>query len=83
MRIKLTDKGCEVRDAVDALYQKHVRTVEQVGGINADEFSAQQGAAPARAVLDRSDPISVVMRLGGAMTPSGRSEEILRPARTL
>src|SRR6201985_3761101 len=27
------------RDAVDALYQKHVRTVEQVGGINADEFS--------------------------------------------
>ena len=24
---------------VDALYQKHVRTVEQVGGINADEFA--------------------------------------------
>src|ERR1700720_3255539 len=39
VRIKLTDKGREVRDAVDALYQKHVRTVEQVGGINADEFS--------------------------------------------
>jgi DNA-binding MarR family transcriptional regulator len=39
VRIKLTDKGCEVRDAVDALYQKHVSTVEQVGGINADEFS--------------------------------------------
>jgi DNA-binding MarR family transcriptional regulator len=39
VRIKLTDKGCEVRDAVDALYQKHVRTVEQVGCINADEFS--------------------------------------------
>ena len=38
MRIKLTDKGREVRDAVDALYQKHVRTVEQVGGINAEEF---------------------------------------------
>jgi len=38
VRIKLTDKGREVRD-VDALYQKHVRTVEQVvGGINADEF---------------------------------------------
>src|SRR6266851_3287805 len=29
VRIKLTDKGREVRDAVDALYQKHVRTVEQ------------------------------------------------------
>src|SRR5450759_1997304 len=39
VRIKLTDKGREVRDIVDTLYQKHVRTVEQVGGINADEFS--------------------------------------------
>ena len=39
VRIKLTDKGREVRDTVDSLYQKHVRTVEQVGGINADEFN--------------------------------------------
>jgi DNA-binding MarR family transcriptional regulator len=39
VRIKLTAKGQEVRDIVDTLYQKHVRTVEQVGGINADEFS--------------------------------------------
>ena len=39
VRIKLTDKGREVRDTVDSLYQKHVRTVEQVGGINADEFT--------------------------------------------
>ena len=39
VRIKLTDKGREVRDIVEALYQKHVRTVEQVGGINADEFT--------------------------------------------
>src|SRR5215467_1875609 len=39
VRIKLTDKGREVRDVVDALYQKHVRTVEQVGGINSEEFS--------------------------------------------
>src|SRR6184192_3975043 len=38
VRIKLTDKGREVRDIVDALYQKHVRTVEQAGGINGDEF---------------------------------------------
>ena len=38
VRIKLTEKGREVRDIVDALYHKHVRTVEQVGGINADEF---------------------------------------------
>jgi DNA-binding MarR family transcriptional regulator len=39
VRIKLTDKGREVRDVIDALYQKHLRTVEQVGGINPDEFS--------------------------------------------
>ena len=39
VRIKLTDKGREVRNTVDELYKKHVRTVEQVGGINADEFA--------------------------------------------
>jgi DNA-binding MarR family transcriptional regulator len=39
VRIKLTAKGIEVRDIVETLYQKHVRTVEQVGGINADEFA--------------------------------------------
>ena len=39
VRIRLTDTGREVRDIVEALYQKHVRTVEQVGGITADEFT--------------------------------------------
>ena len=39
VRIKLTDKGQEVRDIVDALCQKHVRTVEQIGGINCAEFA--------------------------------------------
>src|SRR5438132_12283230 len=34
VRIRLTDRGREVRDIVEALYQKHVRTVQQVGGIN-------------------------------------------------
>jgi DNA-binding MarR family transcriptional regulator len=38
VRIKLTDKGREVRMIVDELYKKHVRTVEQVGGISSDEF---------------------------------------------
>jgi DNA-binding MarR family transcriptional regulator len=33
VRIKLTSKGREVWNIVDALYQKHVRTVEQVGGL--------------------------------------------------
>jgi DNA-binding MarR family transcriptional regulator len=39
VRIRLTDTGREVRDIVEGLYQKHVRTVEQVGGITADEFA--------------------------------------------
>jgi len=38
VRIKLTPKGREVRDTVASLYEKHVRTVEQVGGISPDEF---------------------------------------------
>ena len=39
VRIRLTDKGRAVRDIIEALYQKHFRTVEQVGGIKADEFA--------------------------------------------
>ncbi len=39
VRIKLTEKGSEVCETVRALYEKHVRTVEQVGGIAADEFA--------------------------------------------
>src|SRR6476660_5450331 len=39
VRIKLTDKGREVRDIVEQLSQKHVRTGGQVGGISVDEFS--------------------------------------------
>ncbi len=38
VRISLTDKGHEVRDIVENLYQKHVQTVEQVGGIAAGEL---------------------------------------------
>ena len=39
VRIKLTQKGQDVRDIVEHLYQKHVRTVEQVGGISPEEFA--------------------------------------------
>jgi EAL domain-containing protein (putative c-di-GMP-specific phosphodiesterase class I) len=39
VRIKLTDKGREVRDIVKTLYEKHVRTVEQIGGISLDDFA--------------------------------------------
>ena len=39
VRIRLTPQGQEIRRIVDALYQKHVKTVEQVGGISSDEFA--------------------------------------------
>ena len=39
VRIKLTYNGRDARDIIEGLYQKHVRTVEQVGGINAEELS--------------------------------------------
>src|SRR4029453_1752094 len=39
VRIRLTAQGQEIRKIVDSLYQKHVKTVEQVGGISGEEFS--------------------------------------------
>jgi DNA-binding MarR family transcriptional regulator len=39
VRIRLTAQGQEIRRIVDSLYQKHVKTVEQVGGISSEEFA--------------------------------------------
>src|SRR6267142_295242 len=39
VRIRLTEKGADVCETVRSLYEKHVRTVEQVGGISPDEFA--------------------------------------------
>ena len=39
VRIRLTAQGQEVRRIVETLYDKHVKTVEQVGGISTDEFA--------------------------------------------
>lgn len=39
VRISLTEKGREVHDLVAVLYDKHVATVEQIGGISSDEFA--------------------------------------------
>jgi len=39
VRISLTDKGVDVHDIVASLYEKHVVTVEQIGGINSEEFN--------------------------------------------
>ena len=39
VRISLTEKGREVHEIVASLYEKHVSTVEQIGGISTDEFA--------------------------------------------
>src|ERR1700687_4023953 len=38
VRISLTEKGREVQKIVEELYQKHVRTIEQVGGIGTGDL---------------------------------------------
>lgn len=38
VRISLTPKGKQIHDAIAAIYEKHVNTVEQIGGIPCEEF---------------------------------------------
>ncbi len=38
VRISLTDKGQDVAEVVARLYDRHIGSIEQVGGINSDEF---------------------------------------------
>ncbi len=38
VRVRLTDKGQEVRSRVDQLYQKHISSLEQVGGVSTDDL---------------------------------------------
>jgi len=38
VRISLTPKGQEIADVVGRLYERHVGSIEQVGGINREEF---------------------------------------------
>lgn len=39
VRISLTERGKEVHEIVAALYEKHVMTVEQIGGISPEDFA--------------------------------------------
>ena len=39
VRISLTDKGKDIHDIVAGLYDKHVATVEQIGGVSSDELT--------------------------------------------
>lgn len=38
VRISLTDKGRQVHDVIQALYNKHARTIEPIGGISESDF---------------------------------------------
>ena len=44
VRISLTEKGVEVAEVVASLYDRHIGTIEQVGGISADEFKTMNKA---------------------------------------
>ena len=44
VRVSLTDKGSEVAEVVAGLYERHVGSIEQVGGINTDEFKQMNRA---------------------------------------
>lgn len=38
VRVSLTPKGQEVADVVSKLYDRHIRSIDQVGGIGSDDF---------------------------------------------
>ncbi len=38
VRVRLTEKGRDIRAQVCELYQRHLLSIEEVGGINADDF---------------------------------------------
>ncbi len=44
VRISLTAKGKEVADVVASLYERHIGSIEQVGGISAEEFQRMNKA---------------------------------------
>ena len=44
VRISLTDKGRQVHEIVKALYDKHARTIEPIGGISDDDFQRMNQA---------------------------------------
>ncbi|HTV31755.1 MAG TPA: MarR family winged helix-turn-helix transcriptional regulator, partial [Methylocella sp.] len=39
VRISLTERGKEVHRIVAGIYEKHARTIEQIGGIPGDDFA--------------------------------------------
>lgn len=39
VRISLTEKGRDIQNIIGMLYEKHAQTVEQIGGVSAEEFN--------------------------------------------
>ncbi len=39
VRVSLTEKGTEVAKIVNDLYARHIRSIDQVGGIAASDFT--------------------------------------------
>jgi len=60
VRVSLTDKGNEIADQVQALYQRHIASIEQVGGIQVEEFTAMNKSLQR---LDRFWNDSIAYRL--------------------
>ncbi len=44
VRISLTPSGKDVHNIISALYEKHVLTVEQIGGVSSEEFKSVNNA---------------------------------------
>ena len=44
VRVRLTEKGFEVRQRVNQLYDRHVLSIEEVGGISGDDFERMNQA---------------------------------------
>ena len=62
VRISLTEKGKEVHRIVGGLYEKHARTVEQIGGIPGEDLARVNISLPAaRTLLDRPDQVSALI----------------------
>ena len=40
VRVSLTEKGQEVADIVNRLYERHIRSIDQVGGIGTEDFQS-------------------------------------------
>jgi DNA-binding MarR family transcriptional regulator len=60
VRIKLTEKGREMRDIIQKLFDKHVRTIEKVGDVSATEL---QGLIKALHRLERFWTDQILYRL--------------------